>query len=833
MRIGYTIVLLSILCFGMVSCKKDAKEIPYKFGPTEDYFVSKYHASHGYFNWKSYMQSIADLNALPQSSARSGIEWQLEGPGNIGARANTLAIHPTNPNIMYIGFSEGGAFRTRDGGVSWEPIFDDQLTLSIGKITIDERNPNIVYIGTGDPNVSGYPFVGNGLYKSINGGDTWSNIGLENTRIISDIAIDPNNSNVLYVGTMGIPFYKDRNRGLYKSSNGGITWQQTLFINDSTGISNVVIDPSESNTIYVSTWNRIRNNRTSIVKGDDGGVFKSIDGGQNWTRLEGGLPLTNNSRVGIDISKSNPNILYAIIASGEDYNIKGIYKTDDGGASWTNVAETALEFDESWYAGFGWYFTGIRINPKDPNDVFVLAVDLYRTKDGGASWELACPPWYFYEVHADKHDLKFAGDHIYLCTDGGAYKRPLESEFWEDIENIPTTQFYRVAKNPHLPDIFVGGAQDNGTSSGNLSSIYAWERVFGGDGFQPVFDPSNPDLMYVMTQNGGIYVSKDRGQFFDDATLGIEPGEPTNWDAPLVISNKDGNILYTGTNKVYKNSSGPDPFWVAVSDTLTDPNSDFYRHDISTIDTYNDIIGVGTSDGLVWISTDDGNTWERMKDLPSRYVSDIHIAQDETIVVTFSSFKDGDNAPYIFVSEDKGKSWLSLQHNLPLSPINTVERFDFQYKNQINTVNIIGTNTGVYWMVEGQDTWMKFGANFPNVAVYDLVYDAESKTLVAGSFGRGIYSLEMENVFAVTSDDEVTPKIHRFHLKPNVVTTFLEVSAQGSLVGQRIEIISPQGQSVLTATLQSIDQSVDVTRLSAGVYYCKIGTDIKPFLKVY
>ncbi|MEZ4911115.1 MAG: hypothetical protein R2774_09670 [Saprospiraceae bacterium] len=832
-KVCYVFILLSTLWFGIESCQNRKSEPEYKFGPIEDYFVSKFHTSTGYFNWNSYMQSIEDLSALPQSSARNSVEWRLEGPGNIGARANTIAIHPNNANIMYLGFSEGGVFKTEDAGISWEPIFDAQATLSIGKITIDTQNPNIIYVGTGDPNVSGYPFVGNGLYKSQDGGKTWQNIGLQETRIISDIAVDPKNSKVLYVGTMGIPFFKDKNRGLYKSIDGGITWQQSLFINDSTGVSNVVIDPEQTNTIYVSTWNRIRNNKRSLVSGPDGGVFKSTDGGQNWKRLEGGLPMTANSRVGIDISKSNPNILYAIIASGEDYNIKGIYKTEDRGESWVNIVEASEDFDPNWYSGFGWYFTGIKINPNDPNDVFVLAVDLYRTKNGGVNWELACPPWYFYDVHADKHDFTFYGDDIYLCTDGGAYKRNVNAEFWEDIENIPTTQFYRVAFNPHSPDSYFGGAQDNGTTSGNHSNIFFWERVFGGDGFQPVFDPTDPNISYVMTQNGGIYVSKDQGQFFNDATFGIEPTDPTNWDAPLVMSNKDPNVLYTGTNKIYRNSTGTDVQWEVISDTLTDPTSDFFRHDISAIDTYNDLIVAGTSDGLVWMSSNAGDTWDRISNLPNKYVSDVHISSNEDIVVTFSSYKDADNNPYIYVSTDKGLNWKSLQYNLPLTPINTVEQFTYPDHDLLLNITVVGTNSGIYWMIGGKNTWQKLGSNFPNVAVYDIVFDSKQGILLAGTFGRGIYTLNMSQVFPVgTKDDSNVNAKGKFFLRPNVVTTSIQLSANENLLGQIVQIYSHHGQLLQSIPLNATELTVMVDGLQQGVHYCKVGNDAKPFVKV-
>ena len=498
-------LLFLILCLGVIACQPNTSDpearLKDKLYPGEDHFFDK-QFPFSTFSWNAYREALRDVKQFRDlASNRSSGEWVVEGPGNIGARINTIAIHPTNDQIILVGFSEGGIFKTINGGQDWYPVFDDQVKLSIGDITFDVQNPQIVYAGTGDPNISGFPFVGNGLYKSVDGGESWSYLGLSEVGIISQIRVSPDNSQEILVGAMGLPFIKNEHKGLYKSSDGGISWKKILFINDSTGVIDLVMHPTNKNILYATSWNRIRNNSKSLVSGPDGKIFRSVDGGLQWEELTNGLPTGPVSRIGIDIAKSNPNILYAAYTHPSTYNLEGIYKSTDGGDSWQPLPiyePTLASLPRSLYGGFGWYFGKIRINPDNPDDVFILGVDMYRSQDGGINWSLAVPPWWTYEVHADKHDLVFKNGNIYLATDGGLYRSEVSStDNWQDIENIPATQFYRVAHNPHTPDFYYGGAQDNGSTGGNAALINEWGRIYGGDGFQMAFNPDSPFIFYA------------------------------------------------------------------------------------------------------------------------------------------------------------------------------------------------------------------------------------------------------------------------------------------------------------------------------------------------
>ena len=805
------------------------KPVIEKLYPFEDHFLMKQYPEVS-FNYKAHERALRRVKDFAQQAGnRSSGSWVVQGPGNLGARVNCIAVHPQNENIILIGYSEGGIWRTQNGGITWNPVFDDQLRLSIGDIEFDPNNPMVVYAGTGDPNVSGYPFIGDGLYKSTDGGVTWKYSGLSKSRIISQIRVSAVNPNILYVSAMGLPFEKNQDRGIFKSLDGGLNWEQVLFVNDSTGIIDLVLHPSNPDIVYASAWNRIRNNRKSLVSGPDAKIYKTTNGGQSWEVLSEGLPAGNHSRIGLVMYEADPNILYACYTKGNDFDLLGIYKTTDGGQSWTEVPTgPGTGMDRGIYAGFGWYFGKIRVNPKNPDDIFILGVDLYRTKNGGQSWEIATPPWWTYDVHADKHDLVWLKDHVLLATDGGVYKsRILSTDVWEDIENIPATQFYRVAYNPNYPDRYYGGAQDNGTSGGNAANINDWDRIFGGDGFQPVFHPTDPNIFYVETQNGGLAVTIDGGQSFQGARSGINTADPRNWDMPFMMSHHNPDVLYTGTDKIYKSESGPMPSWKAISPILTDPASNAFRKNISTIHespTDSMLLYAGTSDGLVWTSRDGGSTWQNISNgLPRRYVSSVVASANGSVFVSFTGYRDNDFTPYIYRSDSGGMTWGSIQGTLPDIAINNILVLPYSehFQNHREAVLFVATDGGVFWTKDFGQSWQRLGDNMPVIPVYDIDYNVANHQIIAGTFARSIQSFDLNQLdLTVSSKDTRGPEIN-FTIFPSVTNGAIYIRS-GIVTPVDYNVISLSGQILHSGKLLSENQEINTTMLRPGVYFFRI-----------
>jgi photosystem II stability/assembly factor-like uncharacterized protein len=817
----FTIALLQYNSSSNTEAEKTSIE---KLYPSEDYFMLKQYPE-STFHINAYENALKEAYRFTDVSVhRSPGEWVVQGPGNIGARANCIAVNPKDPNHMLIGFSEGGLFLTKNGGSSWRPVFDDKIKLSIGDIEFNPLNPDIIYAGTGDPNVSGYPFIGDGLYKSCDGGETWEYSGLAETHIISQIRISRQNPDVMYVSAMGIPFIKNTNRGVYKSNDGGKSWKNILQINDSTGVSDLVIHPQNHNIVFATGWNRIRSNKKSLVSGPDARIFRSLDGGLSWEKLQGGLPADASSRIGIDISYSNPNILYACYAHPTNFNLKGIYRSEDGGNSWNSLpVGQGSGVEPGIYGGFGWYFGKIRINPENPDDVFLLAVDLYRSKDGGKSWTSAAPPWWTYEVHADKHDLVFNNNTIYLTTDGGAYRSPVASVAWTDIENIATTQFYRVGINPHEPELYYGGAQDNGTSGGNQATIDAWSRIYGGDGFQPVFHPTNKDIFYAETQNGGIVVTRDGGQNFSGATEGIASADPRNWDMPLMMSYHNSEVLYAATDRVYRNTTGADVLWKPVSGNLTDPASDFLRHNISTFHespVNPDQLAAGTSDGLVWVSKNGGASWDKVSgNLPVRYVSCVQFSPGGNLYVAYTGYRDNDNTPYLYMSDDLGKTWRSFQGDLPKVAINNVLILPMD-QDIVDRVIVVATDAGVFYSAYAGQEWFRMGNNMPFVPVYDVDYNPLTNKLVAGTFGRGIQSFDLSQIgygLVNTNEEQSSAEVR---LKSNIILPGQSLEfTNGGHEEVLYTIINSQGQVIRSGKTERHQTTICPGIMPAGIYY--------------
>ncbi len=769
------------------------------------------------------------LNSRNNPSIYKGL-WTTEGPGNLGGRVNTIAINPINENIIFIGFSHGGAYRTLDGGMTWAPVFDNEISLYISDIAIDPNDTRIIYLTTGDHNGGFYCGQGNGIYKSQDNGDTWSYIGLSETRVLSEILIDYKNSNILYAASLGYSYEKNNHRGLYKSNDGGASWTKILFINDSAGITDIAIHPVDPNIIFAVSWNKLGTNNRSIINGPDGQIYKSVDAGNHWTKLTNGLPSDSiNGRIAIDIAKSQPNIMYAryvrtYSCNGQSSNhLFGLYKSVNTGDSWEKLpaleAGSGLECD--CLGGFGWYFHSIAVNPKDPDDIFIMGVDMFRSKNGGLNWELAVPDWSVYEVHADKHELRFMsnGDFL-LATDGGLYKYLEALDEWKDIENIPTNQVYRVAYNPNKPDQYYGGLQDNGSTGGNKLTINSWERIYGGDGFQMAFKKDDPLIYYAEYQNGNLqqYVNGNWRRF----TNGL--GGSKNWDFPYMISRHNSSKLLAGSTQVYYNASDTSANWKSISPTLTG-NARYPSRSTPTITSIDEspldsnVLIAGTINGNVWATKEFNQNWINISsNLPSAYISSVKTSyfNSSHFFTTLSGHRGNDFKSYVYKTLDGGGSWQSIQGDLPALPVYDI----LVYPKNNDSVLFIGTHIGVFASVNGGESWKRVGDNMPFIEVFDLEINESEQSLIAATFGKSIMSFPLENILkqVVSNKNEIASKT--FEVYPNPSSHQLSILGAPNCHNVKSYMIyNSFGVYIKKICNPSLENSIDICDLPAGLYF--------------
>jgi photosystem II stability/assembly factor-like uncharacterized protein len=775
------------------------------------------------FNDSYYMRVLNDAQDFMRTGQRSG-DWRLEGPKNIGGRINAVEIDPSNPDVIYVGAAAGGVWKSTDGGFNWEPIFDNQLHLSISCIAIHPQNSSIIYVGTGDKNIGGSVFLGNGIYKSVDGGSTWEYSGLAETKIISRILIDPNDPSVLYAGTMGSPFVPNEDRGLYKSTDGGLTWSRKLFLQPQAGIIDVVMDPSNSAVLYAVGFNRVRTYQVSIASGNDARIWKSIDAGETWQMLTNGLPTTPQSRIALAISPSNPNKLVAAYC-GVNFELGGIFYTTDAGASWQ---ETGIGGAEDAYFGFGWYFGKIYINPEDDNEWYLNGVDQYKTTDNGASWFMMTPVWWTYEVHADGHDMAFFdADRFLLATDGGLYSTADRGSTWSVRGMIPITQFYRVTTNPWDETLFYGGAQDNGTSVGNYEDMESWPRVFGGDGFKTLVDPVFEEILYCSYQFGGFMYTDDAGlSFYPLSIPSVNEGERYAWDAPWTLDPQDPTTLYAASNRVFRVEDAPygigDPISDDLSDGLSGEEGEVASvHAITCLEIHpdnSDFILAGTGDGNVWKTTDGRENWEMINTgLPNRWVTDIEAIGDR-LFVSFQGYNENDNSPHIYTSTNEGASWTNYSGNLPDIGIN-----DMLVASAANGIFVfIATDAGVMYTLDGANdqVWLPLGTNLPVVRVRELALTSTQR-IAAATFARGIYSYDASDILTVGVAEAHVVKASAW---PNPVVNQLQLSH--IITGH---VYSADGKQVLS--LDNPTSRIDFSSLKSGHYFVKGWTpDRKRFL---
>ncbi len=811
--------LLIMLCFSCKDSDKTNREKnEYEKSPHDFMFMQRAYPS-GEIETTAYAKAVAWKKEIVKYQKTNTAIWEFVGPENVGGRITDIEIPIDKATTYFVGAASGGIFKTTDAGNTWQPIFDDQEMLSIGDIEISKKNTDIIWAGTGEVNAGGgsLAYDGDGIYKSIDGGLTWETRGLPDVGSIGKIIIDPVNDDIVYVAAMGPLFRNDTNRGVYKTTDGGDTWNQVLFVSDITGVIDMAIHPTNGNVLYAASWERVRRPDNRSYGGATSGIYRSNDGGMNWEELTNGLPSNPNEkgRISIDISQSNPNVLYTRYADANG-SIRGVFKTVDGGDTWQEVNSSQLT-----NVGFHWWFRGIYIDPKDENTLYNVDFVVEKSTDGGMNWQSAFP-----NVHVDQHALAFntlVNDEVVLGNDGGFYKSADAGVSSTKDLSLPITQFYRFYVDPQNGNKIYGGTQDNGTQRTITGSTNDWHRIFGGDGFQPLVDASNTNTIYALSQRGNLGKSTDNGNSFANVTNGISGIDRNNWDTPVVFDPNNPETLYFGTDKIYKTTNGAQQ-WTAISTDLTNGSGsgNLAFGTITSIDVSplnSEIIITGTDDGNVWITIDGGGTWDKISDtLPNRWITKVLTDRDNenTLYVTFSGYRFGEDNGHIYKSTDRGVTWSDIGTSLPDIPISDVVK-------DKHGVLFIGTDIGVFASSDEGVTWEAIGDNMPSVVITDLYIHENDEYLYAATYGRSAYKLDISS--NVLSIEDINDK-ERVTIYPNPTSEQLKINGLESV--DNLEIYSIQGQLVEIDIQWNLEQKLlNVQELSKGTYFLKIYSDKK------
>lgn len=723
--------------------------------------------------FRKEFQRARQMRATAKPMAVQAVEFA--GPSNIGGRIVDIEFNPQNPTIVYAAAATGGVFKSTDTGNTWFPVFDEVTILTIGDICIDPTNPDIIYVGTGEANGGHNNMPGGGLYKSTDAGATWQLMGLEKTVSIGRVRVNPQNTQEVFVAAQGSYFAPNPDRGLYRSTDGGATWDNIFFISDSTGATDLVIDPANPQRMIVAMWERVRYPEFGThLYGETSGLYRTTDGGANWTELTGGLPnpdATNVGRIGLDIYTANPEIAFAIYTNGN--NIAGLFKTTNFGDSWTNVDPD----DElsSGTGGFSWYFGQVRVHPTNPDIVYVLDVAFMRSVNGGDSW----PIIYGYGgpniLHVDHHALAFHPtnpDYILNGNDGGINISTDGGVNFTKVADLPVNQFYEIGLDRSNPERLYGGTQDNGTLRTLTGATDDWTRIFGGDGFYVIVDHSNPNIIYAESQNGNLGKSTNGGASFFGATSGISGR--TNWSTPVVMDPVNSSILYYGSDRVWKTTNGTSS-WTAVSPVLHNATPGSRLGTVTTIGVspaLTSVVWAGTDDGKVWVTTDGGSNWSNVSaGLPNRWVTRViaHPVDEATAYATFNGLRWKEPEAKVMRTTNLGASWEDITANLPEAPVNAFAVFT---DDNFRTYLFAGSDLGAYYSVDDGLSWEYISSDFPMVTVYDMKVHETADYLAIGTHARSMYKMDLAQILVGIDDPATDTAPQDFALLQNYPNPF-------------------------------------------------------------
>ena len=756
------------------------------------------------FAWVLFLGSATVMNAqskkksTPQLEDKShvyeGLKFRGIGPAFMSGRIADVLIHPSNENIWYVAVGSGGVWKTDNAGTTWRPIFDGQKSYSIGCLALDPQNPEIVWVGTGE-NVGGRHVAwGDGLYKSENGGETWTHMGLPKSEHISKVIIHPTQSQIMWVASQGPLWSAGGERGIYRSEDGGKSWTRTLGDSEWVGATDIIIDPRNPEILYAATWQRHRTVAGYVGGGPGSGVYKSTDGGKKWSRLETGLPKGNLGKIGLAISPQNPDVVYAAIE--QDRRTGAVYRSANQGASWAKMSDAVAG------ATGPHYYQELYACPHQFDRIYLVDWMMQISDDGGKTFRKMNET----NKHVDNHAIAFKPhdpNYLLVGTDGGLYETFDLTKTWKYVANLPVTQFYKIALDDSYPFYNVyGGTQDNNTQGGpvrtdkNTGITNAdWFVILGGDGHQPATEPGNPNIIYAQWQQGNL----NRHDRATGENVNIKPqartGEPTeryNWDAPILVSPHKSTRLYFASQRVWRSEDRGDS-WTPVSDDLTRNiqriETPFYGKkqgwdnawDIYAMSNYSTITSLsesplqegllyaGTDDGLIQISENGGETWRRIEvgslpGVPARaFVNDIKadLHDANTVYICLDNHKEGDYKPYLLVSRNRGRSWTILTQGLGNE--NLIWRLVQDHVNP--RLLFVGTEHGVYVSQDAGASWMALKSGMPPIAIRDLAIHKQANDLVAASFGRGIFVLDDYSSLRTPIEEVEKKEAHLFDVR--------------------------------------------------------------------
>ncbi len=700
------------------------------------------------------------------SETLAGLELRGIGPAVSSGRISDLAVDPTDHARWFVTAASGGVWRTTNSGTTWAPVFDGEGSYSIGCVTIDPEDPNVVWVGTGENNSQRSVSFGDGVYKSLDGGTSWTNTGLRESEHIGNIVIDPRDSDVVWVAAQGPLWRSGGDRGLYRTTDGGTTWERVLHVSDDTGIAEVRLHPDDPDTVLATAYQRRRHTWTLINGGPESGLYTSTDGGETWREITDGLPEVDMGRMGLCISPADTDVVYGVLDAARDEG--GFFRSTDRGESWEKRSD---------HAPGGDYYNEIFCDPADVDRVYSMDVWMQVTTDGGESFE----PVGETHKHVDNHALWINPgnpSHLRVGCDGGVYETFDRGANWVYFENLPIMQFYRATVDNSAPFYFIyGGTQDNATVGGptrtrNRAGIANedWFVTVFGDGFKTVVDPIEPSIVYSQWQYGGL-VRFDRAT---GETVDIQPqpapGEAPyrwNWDAPVIVSPHSPTRLYFAAQKLFRSDDRGNS-WTAISKDLSrgiDRNAlevmgrvwgpdavyksgstSIYGNAVALTESplVEGLLWVGTDDGQIHVTSDNGASWHVEGDFPGvprySYVAELEASQHDpdTVYATFSNHKQGDFTPYVLTSTDRGRSWSSIRGDLPDREL----AWSLAQDHVDADLLFLGAEFGLYVTVDGGDHWVKMTGGLPTLAVRDLDVQRRENDLALGTFGRGFYILD-------------------------------------------------------------------------------------------